>query len=222
VDSSQDQPTSDTDVRQSRVNRKKALIIAGAMAMVVVPAVAFGIVRFVAAANVPSADQTAIQYVCLQAVVADETLAVRLGTPGVVVKPQSIETTDTSPVTDAERQAMKDHAAQVYAAYYTGDLLTQKVKIMDDEIDHYTMTDVRYFGGGVDWMTFSEVTINGSAATVSARAQIWAKKAQDQGNGKLVYVTPHSQIDYTFTLVKVNERWFIGEETWQFTPGSEP
>jgi hypothetical protein len=158
----------------------------------------------------------------LQAIVATQTLPVRLGTPHVAITSQSIESTDTSPVCDVERQTMKDHAAQMYAKYYASDALAKKVKTMHAVIDHYTKTGVRYFGGGVDWMIFSEVTINGSAATVSARAQIWAKKAQDQGNGKLVYVTPHSQIDYTFTLVKVNERWFIGEETWQFTPGSEP
>lgn len=174
------------------------------------------------ARHAPSADELTVEQVCLQGVMADQTLAVRIETPGVVIKQQSIQSTDTSPVTDAQRQAMEGHAADVYARLYTGDLLTEKVKVMQTAIERYTRTDVRYFGGGVDWMTFTQVSISGNSARVSARAMIWAQLAQDQGNGRLVYATPHNEVDYTFTLTKVNGHWLITAESSQFVPGYEP
>jgi hypothetical protein len=197
---------------------RRSVIVAG-IGTLLLSLVAVG---FISAANAPSADQVDIQQVCLHAVTADQTLAVRVSSPGVTIKAQSVEATDTSPVTQDQVQGMKDHAAKVYGQYFTGALLANKVAQMNAAIDHYSKSDVRYFGGGVDWMTFSAVTVQGSTATATARARIWAKMAQDQGHGKLVYATPHNEVDYTYTLVSVNGHWLITGETWSFAPGSEP
>lgn len=175
------------------------------------------------ASNAPSADELAVERVCTQAMVAMQTLPVRMGTPGSsVVTAQSAQSTDISPVTDAQRQQMKDHAATTLATLYSGNALAKKVGEMQAIIDHYTTGDVRYFGSGLDWIHFNNVTINGNTASVTAQVQVWAKKAQDQGHGKLVYATPRSQLIETWTLTKVNNRWLITSESWQFAPGWEP
>ena len=118
------------------------------------------------ASNAPSPDELAIERVCTQAMVAMQTLPVRMGTPGSsVVTAQSAQSTDISPVTDAQRQQMKDHAATTLATFYSGNALAKNVGEMQAIIDHYTTGDVRYFGSGLDWIRFNNVTINGNTAS---------------------------------------------------------
>jgi hypothetical protein len=176
----------------------------------------------IGASSAPSADELAIEHTCLRAMIAMQTLPIRISSHGMIIKAQSVESTDTSPVTGAQRQAMKDIAIKTLAKYYTGDMLRAKTTQMLQVIDHYTTSDVRFFGSGIDWIQYRSITVTGNTATVSARVQVWARKAQDQGHGKLVFARPTSQLDENWTLAKINNQWVITDETWSFAPGSEP
>lgn len=207
-----------TNVRQTLVRYRVAAIALTSLAL----ASAFVVTILVAAGTALTAEQQAIQNVCLHAVLADQTLEVPL-LPGVTHSTaQSVETTSTAPLTASQVTQLKARVPQVYGQYYQGDLLRQRVTTMQGAIDRYNSTEVRYFGGGVDWMRFSKVNITGNSASVTASAMIWAKKAQVQDHGKLVYATPHNQLNYTFTLTKANGAWRISAESWDFAPGSEP
>lgn len=175
-------------------------------------------VKLGGAGNSPTPDELKIEQVCRQAMFAMQTLPVRTGTHDAIITANSVKSTDTSPVTDAQRQALKDHTAVTLAKYYTGDALTKKGAQMSSVIDLYTTTDVRFFGSGVGRMNFTTVKVSGNTAHVSARVEVWEKKAQDQGHGKLVYVTPHSQLDEVWSLVKINNQWYISSESWTFAP----
>ena len=71
-------------------------------------------------------------------------------------------------------------------------------------------------------MSFTNIAINGANATANATAVVWTKVAQDQGNGKLVFASPHNTVLMTYTLTNQNGQWYITDEQWEFAPGSQP
>lgn len=179
----------------------------------------------VAAATQPTADQITIQNVCLQAQIADRTLPVpQTSTAMTSMKTtaQSMKTTDSTAISDADEQQMDAHVAATYQKYYTGSLLQQKNQTMQDSIHHYKTSDVRYLGGGVDSMTFTGVSVNGNTAVAKATVTVWDTVAQVQDDGTVVPATPHGTLFYTYNLTKQNGQWYITGESWQFAPGSQP
>ena len=184
--------------------------------------IAAGILTSASAQASISSEQAAIRQVSLQSLVTTQSLPAHRLSNKFVATQNGLTTTDITRISAAEASHMKVYAAQQYALLYYGALLSQKTVAMQQAIDHYAQSDVRYFGGGVSAIHYPKMTITGDIAQVAVEATIWAKKAQDQGHGILVYATPHNIVDYAFTLQKVQGTWYITTESWHFAPGSEP
>ena len=105
--------------------------------------------------------------------------------------------------------------------YYTGPALGQRISVINSHIAGDASGAVRYLGGGMDSIAFSDVQIGSSQAIVTARAVVWNKVGQQQGS-KLAIATPRGPVDYTFTLSKAGSQWLITSEDVAFPPGSEP
>lgn len=180
---------------------------------------------FVASTLPPNSDQLAIRKVCFQALLAEQTLSVprNLATISkLTISANSVQTTDTTPISDAVEQQMDTLVATTYQQYYTGPLLQQKIQTGKDAIHHYKTGNTRFLGGGVDSMTFTNISINGNTAIAKASAVVWTIVAQDQGNGKIVPAHPRGTILLTYTLTKQQGQWYINSQQWLFAPGEEP
>jgi len=175
---------------------------------------------FVGAGLMPNQNQIAVSMVCQQALLADQTLNVPRTM--VTVSTNSVETTNGAPISDVGEQQMDTLVTTTYQKYFTGPLLQHKIQVLTGAIHHYKGGDIRYLGGGVDSMSFTNITIDGIHATANATAVVWTKVAQDQGNGKLVVANPHNTVLMMYTLTNQNGQWYITDEHWKFAPGSHP
>ncbi len=186
---------------------------------------ALALVVFTAVSLNPSADQSAIQKVCYQALLADQTLAVPVSASTksqLTISSNAVKTTDTAAISDAVESQMDALVVTTYQKYYTGTLLQQKIQTLQNFIHQHKIGNTRYLGGGIDSMTFSSISVNGSSATVKASAVVWDTVAQVQSGGKVVPATPRGTILLTYTLTKQNSQWFITAEQWNFAPGEAP
>jgi len=128
------------------------------------------------------------------------------------------------PMPNDIQQKMLARIPDQLGKYYKGEPFSRYTSLLQNSVRREQSGAVQYLDGGVDSVTYTSIAINGNTARVTADAVIWARMAQDRGNGqKPVEANPHNTINCVFTLAKQPDgRWLIDSETWTFAPGSEP
>ena len=115
-------------------------------------------------------------------------------------------------------QQMENNVPPTLSNYYTGTALTNVTKLVQQAIQNEKDGKTRYLGGGMDSISFSQVTMKNDTATVTAQAVLWAKLSQLK-NKKPVETTQHSSLGFSFGLVKVNGHWLINTESSKLLTG---
>src|SRR5438309_259382 len=115
---------------------------------------------------VPSRDETAVRQTCQSAVLAQQTLP---------VPPSSYK---GGVMSSALVQQMENNVPPTLGNFYTGAALTNVTKLLQQAIQNEKDGKTRYLGGGMDSISFSQVTVKNDTATVTAQAVLWAKLSQ--------------------------------------------
>ncbi|HLY29875.1 MAG TPA: hypothetical protein VKQ36_02490, partial [Ktedonobacterales bacterium] len=151
-----------------------------------------------------------IRQVCQQAVIAQMTL---------LVPPASYH---GGPMSAATRQFMLTRAQQSLRRYYADPQLSAEITQAQTGIRSEQSGSPRYLDAGADALSFSQISVNGATASVTAQGVIWTRVEQDQGNGHVASASPHNRMDFTFTLRLIHGGWLISGQTIEFAPGGEP
>lgn len=156
----------------------------------------------------PSRDELAIRQNCKDAITAQQTLP---------IPPASYK---GGAIPDSLLQQMEGRVPTTLARYYTGDALASVTTTLNNALraEQKNSRTVRYLSGGVDSMSFSQVSIKNDTATVVAQGVLSAKLAQIT-KGKTVTSMQHRRVNFNFKLVKINGHWLINEETSKILPG---
>lgn len=80
----------------------------------------------------------------------------------------------------------------------------------------------RYMGGGVDWVKYDLVQIDGNSADVSASAQVWNRQLFTSPSGQQFASHPVSVIAYSAHLVKDAVGWQIETDNLSIVSGARP
>jgi hypothetical protein len=127
------------------------------------------------------------------------------------------------PMSAAHQTLMHERADAAINLYYapgpTHDYLLQALQ---RNISSDSTGQSRYLAGGLDWIKFTNVSIQGADATVQAQAKIWNLQAQAQGTALVSQTRPTSVIDYSATLHKNAIGWQIVNETVTIVSGDRP
>lgn len=150
----------------------------------------------------PNQDELAIRQVCRDAVNAVQTLP---------IPPPSYK---GGVMPDSMVQEMENTVPAVLKNYYTDPILKNLTTAIQTSIRNERSGNARYLGGGVDSINFSKITVQNTGATATAQVATWQKMAQVGSDGKQQHVsTPHDKTTVTFTLVRVNGKWLISNES---------
>ena len=71
--------------------------------------------------------------------------------------------------------------------------------------------------GGATNIQMGKTTVSGDTATVRLRATTWLKIAQGDN-----VATPTNTADFTFELARIDGRWYVTAESFDFLPGQGP
>lgn len=196
----------------SRMFRRRRLLWGGvALASVIALAVgAFVAAQFVQAQQVYAHEAPRIRTVCQQAVIAERMAQ---------IPPASYR---GGPMSDAIQQQMLASAQQALGKWYTDPQLSAEVGQTQRAISSEQSGAFHVSNAGAGTLTFSQISVSGATASVTAQGMIWLSFTQTQSNGTTQSASPHNLMDFTFTLRLVQGHWLISGQTTQFASGSGP
>ncbi len=185
----------------SQPSRRRVLLALAALATVVV--LMIGVVAMGATAANP--DVARVQTVAREALIAEHEI-------GIVPN-------GGNAVTQAVREQMLAQARDLVTTHYTGTLMQTRLAQFQDAVRAAGGGGPIVLDGGAKDISFGNVTIDGTSATVRLRATTFLKVAQSV-DGPVA--NPQNIADYRFQLEKVDGRWLIVDEELEFVPGFGP
>ncbi len=150
-------------------------------------------------------DVAAVQAVAADTVVAGQRVGVLPG--------GGVATALTA--TDVDRLASD---AEAYARnHYAGPLLANRLALFKEAVAAPIGGQPPVLDGGARDIQMGKTAVGADTASVRLRATTWLKVAQ----GDKV-ATPTNTADFTFELAKVDGRWYVTAESFDYLPGQGP
>ena len=150
-------------------------------------------------------DVAAVQAVAVDTVVAGQRVGVLPG-GGVATA-----------LTTADIDRLERDADAYARSHYAGPLLTSRLALFREAVAAPVGGQPPVLDGGATDIRMGETTVGTDVATVRLRATTWLKIAQ----GDKV-ATPTNTADFTFELTKIDGRWYVTAESFDFLPGQGP
>lgn len=126
------------------------------------------------------------------------------------------------PLSAATAARMKADGEATLRDLYTGPVLARQISELDAFIAEQLGGAFVVRDAGVSKADCDDVAVSGDTATVKAEVEIWTKLGQVQEDGSVIAARPKNVQEYVFTMVKVDGRWLIDGEHWEFKPGFGP
>jgi len=126
------------------------------------------------------------------------------------------------PVPADVRDGLASRLLPSLSPFFAAPRLTEDVASGTSMLADEASTPSCLYGGGVDWVRLSAITIQGSSATATGQYRTWARVGAAGRGGLITIAEPHNTIAATFMLDRRSGAWRISSYGWRFAPGSEP
>ena len=120
-------------------------------------------------------------------------------------------------LTAADIERLERDAEAFARNHYAGPLLTSRLALFKEAVAVPVGGQPPVLDGGAKDIQMGETTVRTDTATVRLRATTWLKVAQ----GDKV-ATPTGTADFTFELAKIDGRWYVTAELFDFLPRQGP
>ncbi|GAB4267027.1 nuclear transport factor 2 family protein [Thermincola ferriacetica] len=120
---------------------------------------------------------------------------------------------------DDVKNKMNDKFVAELSKYYSGPLLNDRIAQLKGAIPYQELNEFRVKDGGVRKIENFTANINGDKATAEADIRKFMKSVRKNGDGDKTW---EGVAHYKFTLDKIDGKWKITGEEWNYLPGQGP